>query len=241
MHRPRDVRGPDNRDRPEKGPADPGAVHLKNDDRSSGEGFTAPAGRPILSVMLRVAKSALLAIVLVAFGALALGPATATQNDPRLAPLFERLKSSENPQDAQLVEVLIWQVWAESGDAATDSLMALGVQTMQMGNFPGALELFDAVTTRKPDFAEGWNKRATILYLMGAYEASARDVDKTLALEPRHFGALSGLGLINMALERDEAAITAFESALKIHPYLPGVKVNLETLRKRASQRGRAI
>jgi tetratricopeptide (TPR) repeat protein len=191
--------------------------------------------------MKRWAKAALFLIVLAGCGVFAVGRAAATQNDARLAPLFERLKSSVNPQEAQLVEVLIWQVWAESGDPASDSLMALGVQTMQMGNLPGALDLFDAVTTRKPDFAEGWNKRATVLYLMGAYEASARDVDKTLALEPRHFGALSGLGLINMALERDEAAVAAFEAALKIHPYLPGVKINLETLRKRANQRGRAI
>lgn len=168
-------------------------------------------------------------------------PAVADQNDPRLGDLFERLKSTEQPQEAQLIEFVIWQIWSEANDPATDTLMGLGLQAMQAGNLTGALELFDAVTTRKPEFAEGWNKRATVLYLLGAYEESAKDVDKTLKLEPRHFGALSGLGLINMALERDDEAVTAFAAALKIHPHLPGVKANLETLKQRARKKGRAI
>ncbi|HSE79923.1 MAG TPA: tetratricopeptide repeat protein [Alphaproteobacteria bacterium] len=167
--------------------------------------------------------------------------AAADQNDARLDGLFERLKSTEQPQEAQLVEFVIWQIWTEANDPATDTLMGLGLQAMQAGNLAGALELFDAVTTRNPDFAEGWNKRATVLYLLGAYDESAKDVDKTLKLEPRHFGALSGLGLINMALERDEEAVAAFEAALKIHPNLPGVKANLETLKQRARKKGRAI
>ncbi|HJS33729.1 MAG TPA: tetratricopeptide repeat protein [Alphaproteobacteria bacterium] len=167
--------------------------------------------------------------------------AVADQTDARLGDLFERLKSTEQPQEAQLIEFVIWQIWSEANDPATDTLMGLGLQAMQGGNLAGALELFDAVTTRKPDFAEGWNKRATVLYLLGAYEESAKDVDKTLKLEPRHFGALSGLGLINMALERDEEAVAAFEAASKIHPHLPGVKANLETLKQRARKKGRAI
>ncbi len=164
-------------------------------------------------------------------------PASATQNDPRLPELFDRLRTTDDPREAQILELAIWQIWTEAGEAATDSLMRLGLQAMQTGNLPGALELFDAVTTRKPDFAEGWNKRATVLFLMGAYEASAKDVDKTLALEPRHFGALAGLGLINMALDRQGDAAQAFERALKIHPHLAGAKANLETLRKKRREK----
>ena len=205
--------------------------------RLTPSGFTVARRRPILRAEMRILS---LAIVLL-FGLCAPFGVAADQSDARLGDLFERLKTTQQPQEAQLVEFVIWQIWTEANDPATDTLMGLGLQAMQGGNLAGALELFDAVTTRKPEFAEGWNKRATVLYLLGAHEESAKDVDKTLKLEARHFGALSGLGLINMALERDEAAIEAFEAALKIHPHLPGVKANLETLKQRARKKGRAI
>ncbi len=112
---------------------------------------------------------------------------------------------------------------------------------MQAGNLPGALQLFDAVTAERPDFAEGWNKRATVLYMMGALDASAKDVDKVLELEPRHFGALSGLGLINASKDKDDAAIEAFQRALEINPHMPGAKQNIDMLKKRQRQKGGAI
>jgi tetratricopeptide (TPR) repeat protein len=143
------------------------------------------------------------ALLAVVFGTLP-APAAADQKDPRLAPLFEKLEGSGTVAEAQMLELLA-----------------------------GALELFDAITLGRPDFAEGWNKRATVLYMLGAHERSAEDVAKVLALEPRHFGALSGLGLINMELERPDAAIEAFERALKVHPHLPGVKQRVEMLRKK--------
>src|SRR5262249_12911351 len=126
-----------------------------------------------------------------------------------------------------------WQIWTEANSGPTDTLMQLGLGAMQSGNLAGALELFDAVTLAKPDFAEGWNKRATVLYMLGAYERSAEDVEKVLALEPRHFGALSGLGLINMELDRADAALEAFERALKVHPHLPSVKQRIDMLKKK--------
>ncbi len=205
--------------------------------RLTPSGFTVARRRPILRVEMRMLSAA----VTLLFGLCAPFGVAADQSDARLGDLFERLKTTQQPQEAQLVEFVIWRIWTEANDPATDTLMGLGLQAMQGGNLAGALELFDAVTTRKAEFAEGWNKRATVLYLLGAYEESAKDVDKTLKLEPRHFGALSGLGLINMALERDAAAIEAFEAALNIHPHLPGVKANLETLKQRARKKGRAI
>jgi tetratricopeptide (TPR) repeat protein len=163
------------------------------------------------------------------------GPAVADQKDPRLGPLFEQLEGSATVVEAQMLELQIWQIWTEANDGPTDTLMQLGLAAMQSGNLTGALELFDAVTLGRPDFAEGWNKRATVLYMLGAHERSAEDVAKVLTLEPRHFGALSGLGLINIELDRPEAAVQAFEQALKVHPHLPGVKQRIEQLKKKLS------
>jgi Tfp pilus assembly protein PilF len=163
-------------------------------------------------------------------------PAVAAQNDPRLNDLFEKLKNTSNPAEAKIIELSIWQIWTESGDAATDSLMQLGLTAMQTRDLGGALSLFDAVTARSPDFAEGWNKRATVFFMMGATERSAEDVARVLSLEPRHFGALSGLGLIDMQMHRDDAAIAAFEQALRVNPNMPEVKAHLDELRKKRSK-----
>jgi tetratricopeptide (TPR) repeat protein len=178
---------------------------------------------------VRVLGAYLLAGLLMAWA----GTACADQKDPRLDPLFAQLQGAASLPEAQAIEAQIWMIWTEAKDGPTDTLMHLGLGAMQAGNLAGALELFDAVTVQKPEFAEGWNKRATVLYMLGAYERSAEDVAKVLALEPRHFGALAGLGLIDMELDKADAAIDAFEQALKMHPQLPGVKQRLELLKKK--------
>jgi tetratricopeptide (TPR) repeat protein len=164
------------------------------------------------------------------------GVAGAAQDDPRLNALFDKLRTTDNPAEARIVELAIWQIWSESGDPATDSLMDLGATALQGRDFAGALGLFDAITERSPDFAEGWNKRATVLYMMGASERAAEDVARVLSLEPRHFGALSGLGLIDIQLHRDNDAIAAFQQALKLNPNMPDAKAHLEELLKRRSK-----
>lgn len=181
-------------------------------------------------MILRAVASALFLFAVLCFAG---GPATADQKDPRLDGLFEQLRATASHPEAQIVEAQIWLIWMEAKDGPTDTLMQLGLAAMQAGNLAGALELFDAVTVQKPDFAEGWNKRATVLYMLGAYDRSAEDVAKVLALEPRHFGALAGLGLIDMERDRSEAAIDAFEKALALHPQMPGVKQRLDTLKKK--------
>jgi tetratricopeptide (TPR) repeat protein len=160
-------------------------------------------------------------------------PSIADQKDARLGPLFEQLQAASGLPEAQVIETQIWMIWMEAKDGPTDTLMQLGLGAMQSGNLTGALELFDAVTMQKPDYAEGWNKRATVLYMLGAYERSAQDVAKVLELEPRHFGALAGLGMIDMELNKPEAAIDAFERSLKLHPQSPGVKQRLEVLKRK--------
>lgn len=161
---------------------------------------------------------------------------TAGQNDPRLAPLFDKLKQAGSAAEAQIVERQIMRIWTEAGDPAADSLMRLGLTAETEGNLPGALLLFDAVTIRKPDFAEGWNRRATVLFMMGALDKSAEDVARVLELEPRHFGALSGLGSIEMQRGRVDAAIAAFEQALRIDPFMPSVKAHLDELRRKRAR-----
>ncbi|MDG2033367.1 MAG: hypothetical protein P8J29_05475 [Rhodospirillales bacterium] len=99
--------------------------------------------------------------------------------------------------------------------------MTAGILAMNSGKLDAALVLFDELVGLKPDFAEGWNKRATVFYPMTSYGASMRDIARTLELEPRHFGALSGFGLINQAIGRPEVAVMALEKALENHPHLP--------------------
>jgi tetratricopeptide (TPR) repeat protein len=163
---------------------------------------------------------------------LTLGVAHATQDDPRLPGLFERLAAAGDVATARAIEVEIWAAWSEVEDGRAAALLAAGEQQMAARTWPSALQSFDRLVSLRPDFAEAWNKRATLHYLMGNYRQSVLDIQRTLALEPRHFGALSGLGLIFMATEQPESALRAFEAALAIHPYLPGGKTHVEALRQ---------
>jgi tetratricopeptide (TPR) repeat protein len=157
----------------------------------------------------------------------------AAQGDPRLDDLFSRLKSAQNPVESRFVEQAIWQIWLVSGNAEVDRLMAKGVEAMSERDFNEALVAFDEIVRLAPDFAEGWNKRATLYYLMGNLSASLADIDRTLKLEPRHFGALSGRGLVYLALGREGPALTAFDAALAIYPNLQGRDTHIKELREK--------
>ena len=119
----------------------------------------------------------------------------------------------------------IWLLWLHSNDKAVNRLMAQGMIAMQRGALEQALERFDAIVDHRPDFAEGWNKRATVLYMMGRHRESVADVQHVLNLEPRHYGALSGLGVVLVALGREEEALTWLRRALELNPYLDGVRL----------------
>ena len=110
---------------------------------------------------------------------------------------------------------------------------------MAEARLQAALERFDRMVEQAPDFAEGWNKRATVHYLMGDYRASVRDIQRTLGLEPRHFGALSGLGLIYDAIDQPAAALRSFEAAVAINPHLGSIKERIERAAPRARRLGR--
>jgi len=181
---------------------------------------------------MRRAPATLLAIVLGLMIGTA-GPARADQNDPRLDGLFRELRVVTGYLKARTLEQRIWEIWTVSGNPEVNRLMVDGIAALATQDYRTALTDFTRVVDLAPDFAEGWNKRATVLYLVGDYEGSVADVDKALALEPRHFGALSGLGLIRAAQERDEEAIDAFERALAVNPHMPGVIANIEHLKQR--------
>ena len=160
----------------------------------------------------------------------------ADQNDPRLELLFKNLKTSLSAQKASFIEINIWEIWMEHRNPKAQNSMILGVKAMNNLQFEKALGHFNLLTEIEPNFAEGWNKRATVFYLMGRFRESEEDVLRTLKLEPRHFGALSGQGLIRMSLEDWSGAISALEAGLRLHPHMPGVIRNLEYVRKRREE-----
>jgi tetratricopeptide (TPR) repeat protein len=161
-----------------------------------------------------------------------LNPVAADQQDPRLDGLFERLQEARSPLEAQAVEEQIWRLWLESDDPALDRLMVQGVAAMRTQDYAAALRTFDRMVDQAPDFAEGWNKRATVHYLMGHWRASVVDIQRTLALEPRHFGALFGLGLIYDALEQPEAALRSYEATLTVNPQSQSTLQRVRELRR---------
>jgi tetratricopeptide (TPR) repeat protein len=110
--------------------------------------------------------------------------------------------------------------------------MRQGQAAMARQDHGSALRSLDQMVKIAPDFAEGWNARATVYYLLGRHADSLADIKRTLALEPRHFGALSGRGLVYSALEKWDLALGSFEAALSVNPRMPGARLNAEAIRK---------
>jgi tetratricopeptide (TPR) repeat protein len=182
-----------------------------------------------LASMLDLGRALALAALII----FAPGIAGAAQ-DTRLDPLFEKLKAASDAREAQIYETAIWRVWLEPEDGAVNSLMRLGLDAQNRGDMFGAFAIYDAITGLKPDYAEGWNRRATVLFLLDRLEESRKDAEKTLELEPRHFGALSGLGLIAMRQNHPDKALEVLEKALAINPHMANVRGHVEQLRKKA-------
>ena len=181
--------------------------------------------RPIRAVV----AATLLCLLAVA----AARPALADQNDPRLPQLFDVLRKSDNSRKIEQTEAQIWRIWSRHGESASvDRLMQRAQMLMAADQVALAADIYDAIIKRDPEFAEGWNRRATLRFMTGDYDGSVADIQKVLALEPRHFGALAGLGMIYMAVDEPEGALRAFEAALAIHPHLPAARAHAGFLRE---------
>ena len=156
-------------------------------------------------------------------------------------PLLQERLRDESSLVREFAEQGLWLLWSRSGDAAIDALMARGAEAMQAGQHAAAIALFSQVIQKKPDFAEGWNKRATVYYLAGEYRRSIADCDEVLKRNPGHFGALSGLGEIHLGLGEPEQALAWFRKALEANPNLLGVEFRIKEIeRKLQEKRGRS-
>ncbi len=152
--------------------------------------------------------------------------------------LFLRLKSADDERNAQVIEQAVWQMWLRSGSDTVDLLMQQSIQALNADEMDDALRILDAIVELAPGFAEGWNKRATVYYLMDRYDESMRDIVRVLEIEPRHFGAISGIGLIRRQLGDVQQALAAFRQALEIHPFLPGAQQAIDELSEEVEGQG---
>ena len=145
--------------------------------------------------------------------------ALADQNDPRLNNLFKKLNETENQDEIRDLISDIWNIWYEVDDPKVIEYFEKGIQAMNLRNYPLAIRFFNNLIEEDPNFAEGWNKRATVHFMMGNFDQSMQDIIKTLELEPRHFGALDGMGLIFIHQGQFQQAIDVYDKMLEIFPF----------------------
>lgn len=155
-------------------------------------------------------------------------------DEAKLDELYAEL-AQPDLKDWEKVERQIWREWSRSGSASMDLLLRRGRTAMEKGDFSKAIAHFTALTDHAPDFAEGWNARATAFFNAEEYGLSIADIQRTLALNPRHFGALQGLGRILEELDQQENALAAYKAAAAIHPHREGLKDAIERLERTVS------
>ena len=166
-------------------------------------------------------------------GAMALAETGVMADVPKLAAALR----DDDALVRKLAERAMWEVWSRSGDASVDRLLASGIEQMGAREGELAVRTFTEVIRRRPDFAEGWNKRATVYYLMGEYQKSLADCDEVMKRNPYHFGALSGYGMIYLQLDQPAKALDYFQRALKVNPNLESVNETVEMLKPLLIQR----
>jgi tetratricopeptide (TPR) repeat protein len=151
--------------------------------------------------------------------------------------LFGALKAAPDQASAKHVEARIWALWLQTPSDTAALLMMRAKAAMDAQQFDVALKLLDAVVKLRPDYVEGWNRRATLYYLRNDYAHSLEDIEQVLVREPRHFGALAGLGMIMQDLGDDKRALDAFRKALAVNPYLDKVPELVKTLTEKVEGR----
>ena len=174
-------------------------------------------------------------------------PGTQPQEQPQLSTeeqrqelldrLFGRLKTAKDQKEGKAIEQSIWRLWTRSGSPTDDLLLDQAAKSMAAREYDRALDILDAIVEHSPDFSEAWNKRATVNYVVGRLDQSLADINKVLSLEPRHFGALSGLGMIRRDQGDERGALEAFREALAINPFMPNVQEAVRALEKELEQK----
>jgi len=205
--------------------------------------------------------SAILVVAVIA----ALPAAAFAQNDPRVIPpkeqqkklpeapsklpkvgadrtrgldfLFGALKAAPDEASAKHVEARIWAMWMQTPSDTAALLMTRAKAAMDAQNIDVALKLLDSVVKLRPDYVEAWNRRATLYYLKNDYVHSMEDIQQVLSREPRHFGALAGLGMIMQDIGDDKRALDAFRKALSVNPFLEKVPELVKTLSEKVEGR----
>jgi tetratricopeptide (TPR) repeat protein len=152
-------------------------------------------------------------------------------------PLLVRRLSDVSPVVRGVAGQAVWLAWSRSGDAEIDRLLESGVAAMDAKRYPRAIEIFSEVIARRPGFAEGWNKRATVYYLAGELRKSLADCDEVMKRNPQHFGALSGYGQIYARLEEYDKAVEYFRRALAVNPNLTDLEPIIRNLEELARER----
>lgn len=150
--------------------------------------------------------------------------------DVTIDQLFDRLKKAKRPEQGKRIAREIEMRWLASGSDTIDLLMARSISAMKANEMVLALDLLDAVITLKPDYAEAWNKRATVHFARKNLGASVADIEAALRLEPRHFGALFGLATLMKEFGDKKGALAAYRRALELNPYLPDVEKTMKEL-----------
>ena len=156
-----------------------------------------------------------------------------SNREAELNQLFDQLKKNKDPSTAFEIEMKIWNIWSihPTQEKLTDSL-AIGSDLMFKGELEAAYKIFSKIIESSPDWSEGWNKRATVLYLMGKYENSLSDIDEVLKRESRHFGALSGQALVQIKLKNYKKAINSYKAAQKIYPSIKAAEIMIPQLQE---------
>jgi tetratricopeptide (TPR) repeat protein len=151
--------------------------------------------------------------------------------------LFGALKAAPDEASAKHVEARIWAIWLQTPSDTTALLMTRAKAAIDAQNIDVAIKLLDAVVKLNPNYIEGWNRRATLYYLKNDYARSIQDIEQVLAREPRHFGALAGLGMIMQDLGDEKRALDAFRRALAVNPHLEKVPELVKTLTEKVEGR----
>jgi tetratricopeptide (TPR) repeat protein len=207
------------------------------------------------TLVARIAALVILALFMLAPAAFAQGPRDwpsapanpAPANPPpagrgggqtfSLDTLFNALKIAPDETSAKAIEDRIWAIWISSGSDTCNLLMSRVKDATDDRDYDLAVKLLDAIVTIKPDYVEAWNRRATLFYLKHDYGHALADIREVLAREPRHFGALAGLGLILQDIGDDKHALQAYQAALAIDPHLRNLPDVVKTLREKVEGR----